>query len=279
MKKLFLVVAVFMVAIAAHTQQKEGTISYQRKTNMWKLITNEQFRANVPEFQTANYILYFTDTASLYKVIVDDNVPEPFAGGEGGGGRRFRFGGGFGGDGDLYKDLNTGISTQATELGGKNFLIIDTIKKAPWKISAETKQILGINCHKATQKVLQPLRQQRSLNFNRNGATTTTDTILKPPAPKEIEVVAWFAETIIAPVGPDSYGKLPGVILELNVDNDAIVYTATSVKQTIDAKVFKEPKKGKKVTKAEYAKLMRELFQNQGGGGNGGGQIIMRGGM
>ena len=72
MKKLFLVVAVFMVAIAAHTQQKEGTISYQRKTNMWKLITNEQFRANVPEFQTANYVLYFTDTASLYKVIMED---------------------------------------------------------------------------------------------------------------------------------------------------------------------------------------------------------------
>ena len=282
MKKLFLALTVFMVVVAAHAQQKEGTITYQRKTNMWKLITNEQFRANVPEFQTANYVLYFTDTASLYKVIVDDNAPEPFAGGEGGGGRGFRiggFGGSFGGDGDLYKDLNTGLSTQATELGGKNFLIIDTIKKASWKISAETKQVLGINCRKATQKVLQPVRQQRTLNFNRNGATTTTDTAIKPPAPKEIEVVAWFAETIMAPVGPDSYGKLPGVILELNIDNSAIVYNATSVKQTVDVKAFKEPKKGKKVTRAEYAKLMKELFQNQGGGGNGGGQIIIRGGM
>jgi GLPGLI family protein len=278
MKKLFLAVAVFMVGIAADAQQKEGTITYQRKTNTWKFVTNEQFRANVPEFQTANYVLYFNDSSSLYKIILDDNAPEPFAGSEGGGGgRRFfgGFGGGFGGDGDLYKDLNTGLSTQATELGGKNFLIIDTIKKAPWKISADTKQILGINCRKATQKVLQPVRQQR--NFNRNGATTTTDTTIKPPALKEIEVVAWFAETIVAPVGPDSYGKLPGVILELNVDNEAIVYTATSVKQTIDAKAFKEPKKGKKVTRAEYGKLMMELFQNQGGGPSGG-QIIIRGG-
>jgi GLPGLI family protein len=278
MKKLFLAVAVFMVGIAADAQQKEGTITYQRKTNTWKFVTNEQFRANVPEFQTANYVLYFNDSSSLYKIILDDNAPEPFAGSEGGGGgRRFfgGFGGGFGGDGDLYKDLNTGLSTQATELGGKNFLIIDTIKKAPWKISADTKQILGINCRKATQKVLQPVRQQR--NFNRNGATTTTDTTIKPPALKEIEVVAWFAETIVAPVGPDSYGKLPGVILELNVDNEAIVYIATSVKQTIDAKAFKEPKKGKKVTRAEYGKLMMELFQNQGGGPSGG-QIIIRGG-
>lgn len=282
MKKIFLAIAIYMLAIAAHAQQKQGTITYQRTTNTWRFVTNQQLRANVPEFQTANYILYFNDSASLYKVMADDNAPEPFAGGEGGGGgvRGFRmggFGGGFGGDGHLYKDLNTGISTQATELGGKNFLIIDTIKKAPWKISGDTKQILGVTCRKATQKVMQPVRQQRTLNFNRNGSTTT-DTTVKPPAPKEIEVVAWFAETIMAPVGPDSYGKLPGVILELNVDNDAIVYNATSIKESVDTKAFKEPKKGKRVTKAEYAKLMMELFQNQGGG-TGGGQISIRGGM
>lgn len=276
MKHLILAVAVSILVIAADAQQKEGTVTYQRKTNTWKFVTNEQFRANVPEFQTANYVLYFSDTASLYKLMIDDNALEPFAGadGGGGGGRRFSFGG-FGGDGELYKNLNTGLSTQATELGGKNFLIIDTIKKAPWKISAETKQILGFNCRKAIQKVLQPIRQQRTLNFNRNNNTTAIDTAIKPPAPKEIEVVAWFAETIMAPVGPDNYGKLPGVILELNVDNDAVVYVATSVKETVDIKAFKEPKKGKKVTKSEYAKLMMELFKNQGGGA-GGGQIMIR---
>ena len=275
MKKLLLSLAIILTLQTLEAQQKEGTVIYQRKTNTWKLIQNEQFRSNVPEFQIARYTLYFSDSVSLYKLIPDDNAPEPFAG-EGGGFRRFNFGGG---DGDLYKNFTTGLTTQASELGGKNFLIIDTIKKASWKISAETKQVLGINCRKATQKVLQPVRQQRTLNFNRNGATTTTDTTIKPPAPKEIDVVAWFAETIMAPVGPDSYGKLPGVILELNIDNNAIVYNATSVKETLDAKAFKEPKKGKKVTRAEYAKLMKELFQNQGGGGNGGGQIIIRGGM
>ena len=243
------------------------------------MVNNDQIRNFAPEFNVSKYVLYFNDSISMYKVSADENAPEPFAGGEGGGGfrRGFNFGGG---DGDLFKNFTTSLTTQATELGGKNFLIIDTIKKAPWKITAETKQILGVNCRKATRKVLQPVRQTRTLNFNRNSSTTAVADTTKPPAPKEIEVVAWFAETILAPVGPDSYGQLPGVILELNVDDGTTVYTALEVKQTVDAKELKEPKKGKKVTKQEYGQLQRELFQNQGGGGfggQGGGQIIIRG--
>ncbi len=261
MKKLLFALAVILTLQAVKAQQKEGTVTYQRKVNTWKLIQNDDIRSRVPEFQITKSILYFSDSLSMYKLIPDDNAPEPF--GDGGGGfRRFNFGGG---DGDLYKNFTTGLSTQATELGGKNFLIVDTIKKAPWKISAETKQILGVNCRKATRKVLQPVRQQRTFNFNNNNAPRDTTR----PAPKEIEVVAWFAETILAPVGPDSYGQLPGVILELNVDDGSTVYTATEVKQTVDAKEMKEPKKGKKVTRQEYAQLQRELFQNQGGGGGG----------
>ncbi len=274
MKKLFLSLAILLTLQTVQAQQKEGTVIYQRKTNTWKLIQNEQVRNNVPEYQIAKYALYFSDSVSLYKLIPDDNAPEPFAG-EGGGFRRFNFGGG---DGELYKNLTTGLTIQANELGGKNFLIIDTIKKAPWKISAETKQVLGVNCRKATRKVLQPVRQQRNINFNRNGGTI--DTTVKPPAPKEIEVVAWFAETILAPVGPDTYGQLPGVILELNVDDGTTIYTALEVKKTIDIKEFKEPKKGKKVTMQEYRQLQREMFQNQGGGGFSipGGQVIIRSG-
>lgn len=269
MKKLLFIAVMVITLQAVNAQQKQGTVNYQRKTNTWKIIQNDEIRSRVPEFQISKYILFFSDSLSMYKLIPDDNAPEPFSDG-GGGFRRFNFGGG---DGELYKNFTIGLSTQATELGGKNFLIVDTIKKAPWKISAETKQILGINCRKATRKVLQPVRQQRSFNFNNNNNIPRDTT---KPAPKEIEVVAWFAETILAPVGPDSYGQLPGVILELNVDGGTTVYTATDLKQTVDAKELKEPKKGKKVTRQEYVQLQRELLQNQGGGG--GGQIIIRGG-
>lgn len=278
MKRIQLLTLVLAIAISVTAQQKEGTVTYERKTNNWKRFTDEQMRSFMPEFQISKYVLYFSDSMSIYKLSPDENAPEPFAGGEGGFRRSFNFGGG---DGDLFKNFGTGLSTQATELGGKNFLIVDTIKKQPWKISAETKEILGVMCRKASTKTTQPSFQGRTLNFSRNRPTGDTTTRQAPPAPKEIEIVAWFAQTIVAPVGPDSYGQLPGVILELDIDNGTTVYKALALKTTVEAKDLKEPKKGKKVTRQEYAQLQRELFQNQGGGGfggPGGGQIIIRSG-
>jgi len=284
MKKIQLFVLVIAIAIAAKAQQKEGTVTYQRTINNWKRFNNEQMRSMMPEFQISKYILYFSDSLSMYKLSPDENAPEPFAGGEGGGFRRaFNFGGG---DGDLFKNFGTGLSTQATELGGKNFLITDTIKKQPWKISAETKEILGVLCRKATMKITQPSFAGRTFNFNRNrpaGDTATRqvrDSATRP-APREIEIVAWFAQTILAPVGPDTYGQLPGIILELDIDNGSTVYKALTLKNTVEAKELKEPKKGKKVTRQEYLQLQRELFQNQGGGfgGQGGTRVIIGGGM
>jgi GLPGLI family protein len=87
------------------------------------------------------------------------------------------------------------------------------------------------------------------------------------PQTKEVEVIAWYADDIISPVGPESYGQLPGVIMLLDVDNGATVYTATEVKKTVDQKELKEPKKGKIVTRQEYSKLMMDMMSNQMGGG------------
>ncbi len=281
MKKILLFIVVMLAIQVTNAQQKEGTITYERKINAWKRITDEQMRSFIPQFQVSKYILYFSDSVSMYKLLPDENAPEPFAGGEGGGGgfrRGFNFGGG---DGDLFKNLVTGLSTQATELGGKNFLITDSIKRSPWKISSETKEILGLVCRKATMKVAAPSFQgRRNTNFNRNSSTTDTTAKLPISIPKDIDVVAWFAQTILAPVGPENYGQLPGVILELDVDNGTMFYKALTIKNTVETKEIKEPKKGKRVTRKEYTQLQRELFQNQGGGfgGPGGGQIIMRGG-
>jgi len=74
--------------------------------------------------------------------------------------------------------------------------------------------------------------------------------------------VAWFADKIVAPVGPDTYGQLPGAILEVNIDNAQTVITATEVKATFAAKDLKEPKKGKKLTREEFRNMINELRKN-----------------
>jgi len=178
----------------------------------------------------------------------------------------------FGADGgDLYKNFAQAKSIQSNELGGKNFLILDTIKPQPWKMSMETKQILGYNCHKATRKMTIPNFMARRRNFDGSNPDTT-----KIPATKEVELVAYFADQLLSPVGPESYGQLPGVILEINIDNGSTVFTAKEVKTTVDAKELKEPKKGKLVSQQEYSKLQRDLMSNMGGGGGMRGVTIMR---
>lgn len=261
MKRTFLLLTALTCFAALQAQVKEGTIYYDQKVNMHRVITDEQMRAMIPEFRTAKYMLLFSDSVSVYKTVPADEAPDPFAGN---GGPRMVFNMG-GANGDLYKNFSQSKSVQTSELGGKNFLIIDSIRQQPWKLASETRQILGHLCHKATRKVTQAPAGMRRIVMGGGGATQDTTTKQQPG--KEVEVVAWYADDIISPVGPESYGQLPGVILQLDIDNGATVYTATDVKKTVDQKDLKEPKKGKVVTRQEYMKMMTDMM---GGGMPGG---------
>jgi GLPGLI family protein len=274
MKKAFFVFTGLICFSVSPAQQKNGTIIYERKVNMYKLIQDEQMRAMMPEFTTSQHILLFSDSVSVFRRIQEDEAPDPFAGG-GGGGTRMIFRGGASDGGDLYKNFTQAKSIQSLELGGRNFLIIDTIKQQPWKLSDETKQVLGYTCHKATRKIMQPVANIRRMTVTDNRSAkpdTSTSTNSAKPQGKEVEVVAWYADDILTPAGPVDYGQLPGAILLVDVDNGATVFTAKEVKKTVELKELKEPKKGKSITRAEYMKMMTEMI------GGGGGMNIRVGG-
>ena len=276
MKKVLLVLIMIACTCSVFSQNKQGTIGYERKINLWKRIQDEQRRATIPEFRTTKHVLIFNDTVSLYKTIKEEEEINPFEGGGGEG----RGGGGFGGgrmgrmfgsnDGDLYKNFSQGMSIQATEQSGKDFLISDTLRKQAWKTTDETKTILGYTCHKATMKQRGGYgggnggqngggRRNRDNPMDNNPATDTARR-----TPREVEVVAWFSDKILSPAGPDNFGQLPGAILEVNIDNGSMVYTATEVKTVASAKDLKEPKKGKPVTREAFRKIMMDLRQHFG---------------
>ncbi len=262
MKRVFFLLTAIVSFSLSQAQVKEGTIYYDQKINMHKTIQDEQMKAMMPEFRTAKFILQFSDSVSVYKTVPEDEAPDPFAGG-GGGRVMIRMGAG---GGDLYKNFSQSKSIQTSELGGKNFLIVDSIRQRPWKLGTETKQVLGYTCHKATCKVMQAAPAMRRMVMG--GGGPSIDTTIKAAKGKEVEVVAWYADEIVSPVGPENYGQLPGVILQLDVDNGTTVFTATEVKKTVDQKDLKEPKKGKVVTREEYVKMMTDMMGNmQGGGG------------
>lgn len=263
MKKILLLLSAVVNYAVLNAQVKEGTITYEQKVNMHRTIQDEQMKAMIPEFNTSKFLLYFSDSVSMYKPVPQDEAPDPF---EGGGGRRivFRFGTG---GGDLYKNLAQAKSIQTSEIGGKNFLIVDSIKQSPWKLGTETRQILGYTCHKATRTITMNSPGRRIIMAGNGSGEVTKDSTIAAPKGKEVEVVAWFADDIISPVGPENYGQLPGVILQLDVDNGATVFNATEVKKTVDVKELKEPKKGKVVTRQEFTKMMSEMMSNMGPGG------------
>lgn len=269
MKKAFLLVSIVFSLGSIRAQIKQGTIVYERKINSHRTIANEQMKAMIPEFRISKHILMFSDSISLYKVIPENEAPDPFAGG-GGGMRVMNFSIGGSDGGELFKNFTQSKSILSSELAGKNYLIVDSIVQQPWKLTNETKQILGYTCLKATRKITVQVAAPRMMVFSGGSASPTRDTTSARPQPREIELVAWYAQDIISPVGPDSYGQLPGVILQLDSDNGATVFTALEIKKEVDQKLLKEPKKGKTVTAAEFNKMRMDMMQQQiqGGGGN-----------
>jgi len=104
---------------------------------------------------------------------------------------------------------------------------------------------------------------------NRNNTDTTA-----PVKPKEIELVVWYTESIPVSVGPDAYAGLPGAILEVDSDNGGNVITATEFTAKYAAKELKQPTKGDKMNRAQFAESMKKIMEDmQRGGGMGGMRI------
>jgi GLPGLI family protein len=262
MRKYFYLAVLLCSTSATFSQAvTSGIITYERKINMHRRIQDEQVKAMVPEFRTSKHMLLFSDSTSVYKAVPEEEMPETFNDG-GGGGARISFRSGGGESGELYKNFAVWKSVESRELGAKTYIIEDSIRPRAWKLTGETKQIMGYTCRKAVSTETMMLGGGMRISFG--GGANQADTANRP-APKPVTVEAWYAESITAPVGPESYGMLPGVILELNIDNGSMIFSAIDIKKEVEQKDIKEPKKGKKITRQEYIKMQTELM---GSGGN-----------
>ena len=236
MKKILLSAAALVAINAVSAQIKEGVIVYERKINLHRRITDEQIKAMMPEFKTSKHQLLFSGSTALYQAVPEENAPDPFASGQGGG-IVMRMGGGE--NAEQYRNYSQAKAVESMQLGAKTYLIEDTIKAQEWKLTSETSTILNYPVRKATRQT-------------ERGQT----------------IDAWYTESIPSPAGPESFANLPGVILKVNINNGETVYTAISVTDKVNRNDIKEPKKGKKIGRAEFMKIMQESMITPGGGGN-----------
>lgn len=237
MKRILLIALVSLAVQGAGAQVKEGKIIYERKVNMHKRLGPEQesMKNMLPEFDVSKVQLVFADNESIFRSVEEEEDIRENADQDGN--RLFirRMGGG---DNQMYKNYATQKAIEQRELGPKKYIIEDSVRKWSWKLDeSETKTIKGYTCRKATTKGQQG------------------------------DVVAWYTDQIACPGGPENWSGLPGMILEVNINNDEMVYTPIEITDKGDKKIVKAPTDGKKITRKEFQKMMEEQFGANPGGG------------
>jgi GLPGLI family protein len=269
-----MLIALTSISTSIAAQMKEGKISYERKINMHRNLPDPQMKSMVPEFRTDKFELIFNENASLFRSVVDDEAPDPFAnaGGGGGGGMRMSF---RMPSANTYTDLAKQMQYEGREFFEKEFLIIDSLKQYKWKLSEETKTIAKQLCKKATTMVAATQVRMR-VSIGRGGENNTDTTANTPRAPKETELVVWYAENIPVSFGPENYSGLPGVIMEIDQDNGANVMTAVEVSAKYPKKDLIAPSKGEKMNRVQFQENMQKLMQNMQRGGGGMGVMNIR---
>lgn len=247
MKTLFSFIICIALITNSFAQKNQGTIYYKEKI---KLDINfdeipgliEEVKAKLPKEQSMDKVLYFNENASLYTGVSKDensndveyksdkedleikiqmDAPEHY----------------------YYQNLKSKSVVESQDFFGKKFLITG-MEKIKWKVSSETKEILGYACTKAT--------------------AMTQDSM---------ELTAWFTTAIPASVGPGKFHYLPGAVLEVQIDGGKRSLVATKVDLgNVDASKIVEPKKGKKVSQEEFRKIFnekqKEMAAEYGGKGN-----------
>ncbi len=232
-----------LLPIALFSQNLQGVVQFKESIKLKIEIPKEHrdLMKNMPTSQSFSRSLYFNENESLYK-----DTPQTE------------------GEGDvtmshesegmafkmvmkrpentLYTNLNNGSTINAREFFGRNFLVTGLAVDYKWKLTGESKNILGYMCQKAV--------------FQDTSRTVT----------------AWFTPQIPLSFGPDTYGQLPGLILEVDVNDGERTAVATKIDlKELEKGAIEKPTKGKSVTQDEFkaieAEKMKEMQQQYGGPG------------
>jgi GLPGLI family protein len=257
MKKILIATGLVLSLTQLQAQQKQGTVSYERVSQMRARFNINGVENDMPQTRKDNFVLTFGNNTSLWKAIEQENEDDHTAGGEGVQIRMV-----VAGSNDvLYNNFETGKKVEKRELFDKTFIVDDSIRSLKWKMTGETKTIFNFTCMKATATSI----VKRTMMTMNDGKTER----------KEIEdtsnIIAWFTTSIPISAGPGEYqGQLPGLILEMDIKNGTQTYKATGFSEKADLASIKEPTGKKHYTPEEFKKerdkMMKEMQENNQGG-------------
>ena len=243
---LFLFMVLPMIVAA---QNKVGQVLYTSTAQFKMSLPDdapEEMKNMVPPVQSSQQVLLFNEQEILYRDLNDDEKDIDIKHDDGDGGaiqiKMVRP------KNILYRNLETDKVIESREFMGRTFLVKDDVDTKKWKLASDKKKVLGYNCQKASL-----------VDSTKN-------------------VVAWFTTEIPLSAGPESFNGLPGLILELDLDNAKRTYVADKVEfVALDKNDITAPSKGKDCTRAEYNKIVADKMKEMNAeNGDGGMKIIIK---
>ena len=282
---VFTTVIIALITLPLSAQKIEGVVTYKTKTTVdisrfnrgGEQMTEQrkkQIMERMKNFLEKEYTLSFNKDESFYKE--EERLETPGQGG----GRGGRFGNFT--QGGIYSNRATNAYARENNMVGKTFLVNDTLNNLKWELVKESKTIGQYPVFKAV--ATRPLEKSlfERMRPNRGGQQAKKegegDSEVNVEEPKVETITAWYTPMIPASHGPDEFGGLPGLILELSTNNTTMLCTKVVLnpKERID---IEAPTKGKKVSRQEYeeivaekAKEMSERFGGQNRRGQQGGR-------
>ena len=228
-----------------------GKITYTEKVKLQIRIDGDASALGntLPQEKSTEKVLLFSESATLYMdgKTQDEEMPD-----DNDGPVKVRMI--ISGDNKTFTDLSRKVIIDQRDFMNRLFLIEKPLPAQGWKMTGNRKDILGYHCLEAE----------------------STDTA-------GIRTVAWFTPQISISGGPASYCNLPGMVLEVNVNNGERTITAKSVGRISPADLkIEKPVAGKKMTDDEFRKIVADKMKEMGmedGGDSGSGahvKIVIR---
>jgi len=216
-----------------------GTIEFEKTVNAYAVIKKmynnnmegfaqqafEQYKKTQPQFKTLKSTLIFGNNKTIFTPIPPETSTSTF----------------FNmpmadQNNTVYSDFNDNVSTSQKIVFEQTYLLKDSIRQIIWKITDETRDIAGYPCRRA------------------NGLLMDS-----------IYVVAFYTDKIPVSGGPESFSGLPGMILQLALPHENIIWRATKVTDSsIDDKLLTPPRKGKPVNRKELTLTLKDATKNWG---------------
>ena len=191
-RSLILALILCSVSLGTVAQIRAGKIVYERKTNLYKKFSGEDwvrdYIKEIDKVKVDYFELVFNDSQSVFQP-QESELKERY--------------GWATEKNTVYQDFSTGRRYSIKTIWGDRIHIADTLYKRQWKITDSKRSICGYNCRKAIWAV--------------NDST---------------RIYAWYCDEILASTGPESFYGLPGAILGLATEDGGVIYFAKSVEAT-----------------------------------------------